>query len=249
MNPTDEMVAKAEPAERQSAGAVAGPDDWLSKFDEPFRAALKDVRRASDQQKPAENLHGSDVKVNEGCDNLPRPRPLPEDVQNLLSQSSQDLDDETSERTIIRHRLLAIENEVRKRGARGFARYLTAICIGAAVILAWQSYGEATKHIVATTAPELSWSPEAKQMIAPKVQQLEVDIVAVRQTMEQRLAAQRQTVEQLAARQDQMASEITKLQAADQEILEKISALPPPLRKTTFRHKHSRRLSVSTKEQ
>jgi hypothetical protein len=124
-----------------------------------------------------------------------------------------------------------------------------AICIGAAVILAWQSYGEATKHIIATTAPELSWSPEAKQMIAPKVQQLEVDIVAVRQTMEQRLAAQRQTVEQLAARQDQMASEITKLQAADQEILGKISALPPPLRKTTVRHKHSRRLSISAKGQ
>jgi len=39
-------------------------------------------------------------------------------------------------------------------------------------------------------------------MIAQKMQQLEVDIVAVRQTMEQRLVAQRQTVEQLAARQD-----------------------------------------------
>ena len=211
MNPTDEVVAKTEPAERQSAGAVAGPDDWLSKFDEPFRAALKDVRRAIDQQKPAESLHSSDVKLNEGCDNLPCPRSLPEDVESLLSQSSRDLDDETSERTIIRHRLLAIENEVRKRGARGFTHYVIAICIGAAVILAWQSYGEATKQIIATTAPELSWSPEAKQM--QKMQQLEVDIVAVRQTMEQRLAAQRQTVEQLAARQDQWVSEITELQA------------------------------------
>jgi hypothetical protein len=246
MNPTDDVVAKTEPAERQSAGAAAGPDDWLSKFDEPFRGALKDVRRAGDQQTPSENLRSSDVELNERFDD---PRSFPEDVQNLLSQSSQHLDDETSERTIIRHRLLAIENEVRTRGARGFARYLIAICIGAAVILAWQSYGEATKHIIATTAPELGWSPEAKQMIAPKVQQLEVDIVAVRQTMEQRLAAQRQTVEQLAARQDRMASEITKLQAADQEILGKISALPPPLRKASFRHKHSRRLSVSTKEQ
>jgi hypothetical protein len=115
--------------------------------------------------------------------------------------------------------------------------------------LAWQSYGEATKQVIATTAPELGWSPEAKQTIAQKMQQLEVDIVAVRQTMEQRLAAQQQTVEQLAARQDQMASEITKLQATDQEILEKIPAPPVPLRKASFRHKHSRRLSVSTKEQ
>jgi hypothetical protein len=92
MNPTDKVVANTEAAERQSAGAA---DDWLSKFDEPFRAALKGVRRASDQQKPADNLHGSDVKLNEGCDNSPRPRPLPEDVQNLLSQTSQHLDDET----------------------------------------------------------------------------------------------------------------------------------------------------------
>jgi hypothetical protein len=240
MNPTDEVVAKTESAEWHSAGALAGPGDWLSKFDEPFRAALKDVRRASDQQKPAENLHSSDS---------PRPRSLPEDVANLLSQSSQYLDDETSERTIIRHRLIAIENEVRKRGVRGFARYLIAICIATAVISAWQSYGEATKQAIATTAPELSSSPETKEMIAQKEQQLEVDIVAVRQTMEQRLAAQRQTVEQLAARQDQMVSEITKLQAADQKILETILAPPPPLRKASFRHKHSRRLSVSTKEQ
>jgi hypothetical protein len=31
--------------------------------------------------------------------------------------------------------------------------------------LAWQSYGEAAKRIMATRAPELGWSPEAKQMI------------------------------------------------------------------------------------
>ena len=247
MNQTDVVVANRESAEQQSGGAaVPGSDDWLSKFDEPFRDALKDVRRASDRQRPVENLHCSDVE-NEQFDNLPRPRSLPEDVENLISQSSQDLDDETSERTIIRHRLLAIENEVRKRDARGFARSLSAICIGTAIILAW-SYGEATRPIIATT-PELGRLPEAKEMIAQKVQQLEVDIVAVRQTMEQRLAAQRETVEQLAARQDQMASEIKKLQAADQEILEKIPAPPPPLRKASFRHKHSRRLSVSTKEQ
>jgi hypothetical protein len=54
-------------------------------------------------------------------------------------------------------------------------------------------------------------------------------------------AAEQQTVEQLAVRQDQMASEITKLQAADQEILEKIPAPPPPHRvKKWSRHKQRR---------
>ena len=84
MNPTDEVVAKTEPTE------IAGSDDWLSKFDEPFRAALKDVQRAGNQLKPVENLNSSDVELNERFDDLPRPRPLPEEVENLLSQSSQD---------------------------------------------------------------------------------------------------------------------------------------------------------------
>ena len=51
-------------------------------------------------------------------------------------------------------------------------RFLVAICVGVAAILAWQSYGEAAKQIIATRAPELGWSPEAKQMIASWVEQL-----------------------------------------------------------------------------
>jgi hypothetical protein len=235
MNPTDEVVATAERPE------MAGSDDWLSKFDERYRAALKDVQRPSNQLKAVENSHGSDDEFNERLDDLPRPRPLPKQVEDLLSLSSQHSDDEASERTIIRYRLLAIESEIQKRSARGFARCLIAICIGAAVILAWQSYSAATKQMIATSAPELGWSPETRQMIADwarqfggtkppasaestaaqssvaetqKVQQLEADIAAVRQTVEQRLAAEQQTVEQLAARQDQLVSEITTLQAA-----------------------------------
>jgi hypothetical protein len=109
MNPTDEVVAKAEPPE------MAGSDDWLSKFDERFRAALKDVQRPSDHLKPVESLYSYDVELKERFNDLPRPRPLPERVENLLSQSSQHFDEEASERTIIRHRLLAIENEVQKQ--------------------------------------------------------------------------------------------------------------------------------------
>lgn len=240
MNPTDEVLAKAELPE------TAGSDDWLNKFDERYRAALKDVRRPSNQLKPAENLCSSDGELNERFDDLPRPRPLPKQVEDLLSQSTQHFDDEATERTIIRYRLLAIESQIQKRGARRFARYLIAICIGAAVILAWQSYGVATKQVIATKAPELGWSAETRQMIADwaqqlgwtkpragaestavqpsvaetqKVQQLEAEIAAVRQTVEQRLAVEEQTVEQLAARQDQLASEITKLQAATSESL------------------------------
>jgi hypothetical protein len=95
-----------------------------------------------------------------------------EELDDLLSGISHHLDDEASERKAIYIRLVAIENEMKRRGSRGFARYLVAFCIGVAAILAWQSYGEATKQIIATRGPELGWSPEAKQIIASWVQQL-----------------------------------------------------------------------------
>jgi hypothetical protein len=49
---------------------------------------------------------------------------------------------------------------------------LLAICIAVAATVAWQSYGQPAKQIIATSAPKLGWSPEAKQMIANWVQHL-----------------------------------------------------------------------------
>jgi hypothetical protein len=193
----------------------------------------------------------------------PSPSSVPaEEVDDLLLAISHHLDDQASERKKIHSRLRAIENEMGRLASRGF-RYLVAICIGVAAILAWQSYSEAAKQVIAV--PELGWSPEAKQRIAGWVQQLgwtrppaveskavpvtqtapvaakqpttaldpqqvkqiEADIAAVRQAVERHLADVRATVERLAASQDQMAREIEKLQAANQEILEKIPTPPP----------------------
>jgi hypothetical protein len=74
-----------------------------------------------------------------------------------------------------------------RTGARAFVRFLVAICIGVVGTLAWQSYGDATKRIIATRAPELGWSPEAKQMIASWIEELgwtkpQSAIIAVRQS-------------------------------------------------------------------
>ena len=51
-------------------------------------------------------------------------------------------------------------------------RYLVAMGIGVVATLAWQSYGETTLQIIAAKAPELGWTPEAKQMVNSWVQQL-----------------------------------------------------------------------------
>ena len=142
----DEMAAKTESAERQSAGAAV--DNLL---EEQLPATLKDLQRASLQPKPVEDLHGS------------------EDVQSLLSRH---LDQDSSERRAIYNRLQTIEGAIKRRRSRGIVRYLIAMGIGVAATLGWQSYGETTKQIIATKAPELGWSPETKQTITSWMQQL-----------------------------------------------------------------------------
>jgi hypothetical protein len=82
---------------------------------------------------------------------------------------------------------------------------------------------------VTQTAPETvaAKAPAIPSLDPQQVKQIEADIATVRQAVERRLGDVRATVERLAASQDQMAREIEKLQAADMEILEKISTPPP----------------------
>jgi hypothetical protein len=138
-------------AKVQARESTNAPADFGHKFDE--RASVRD--RANDQQRPVEDLH------------------------SLLLRISHHLDYETSERSTIYYRLLAIdaqakkiENQTKRRAWRTSVRYLVAMCIAVAATLAWQSYGDAAKQIIATRAPELGWSPEAKQVIASWVEEL-----------------------------------------------------------------------------
>jgi hypothetical protein len=122
-----------------------------------------------------------------------------------------------------------------KRASRALARFLITFCIGVAATLAWQSYGDAARAIVASSSPQLGWlarqaapvaqtapdtiPPAAPAAPSPDQQQLN--------TMSLGLAAVRQSIDQLAAGQEQMARDIAKLQAAEQGILDKISASAP----------------------
>jgi hypothetical protein len=256
------MAAKTEPIESQSAGAPAS-DDTLHKFDKVWRA-LNDLQPTSD---PVENLHGSDDQLSKQFGDLRRPSPQQEpaeDWYDVLSGISHHLNNGTSERRAIYDRLVTMEKEMKRRGSRGFARYFVAILIGVAATLVWQSYSDAAKQVIATSAPEFGWSPEVKQKIVGWVQQLgwtkppaDPEIAAAQaapvvqtasekvtpkapdtpsidpeqvQQMARDLATLRQTVEQLAAGQDQVTHEIDKLEAADVEILAKVTPVPPPPR-------------------
>jgi hypothetical protein len=168
-----------------------------------------------------------------------------------------------------------------RRASRGFVRYLIAIGIGVAGTLAWQSYGEAAKQMIAANAPRLGWSPEAQQTIAGWVQELgwtkppvaaalapiaadtgqagtpqaaavapaapemKADTTAPAaasleqmQQMAADLAALHQTVEHLTAGQDRMARDIATMQAANEAILQKVTAPPTPAAAPPIAHKH-----------
>jgi hypothetical protein len=118
------------------------------------------------------------------------------------------------------------------------ARALVIFCIGVAATLAWQSYGDAARVVIANSSPRLDWvAPQVAPVVQtapvaqtapdavawavsaapsldpPQLKEVALGLSAVRQSVDQ-LAAQ------VAASQQRIAGDIAKLQA-------EISAPPP----------------------
>jgi hypothetical protein len=122
---------------------------------------------------------------------------------------------------------------VGKRASRSLSRFLIIFFTGVAATLAWQSYGDATREMIANSYPQFGWLapqalalastvsdvPAAPATPSPDEQQLKAMTLG--------LAAVRQSVDQLVAHQQEMAGDIAKLQADRQDILDKISSPPP----------------------
>ncbi len=144
---------------------------------------------------------------------------------------------------------LAARPSLGKRASRAFIRYFIACGVGVAGTLAWQSYGDLAKQTIATWGAEHGWSmawlsngevnasppsradtaAQAMPQTAPApvgasssdLQQLKTMTIGLAET----LTAMRDRIEQLSTGQAQTASDIAKLQAAEQEIRHKLSAL------------------------
>jgi len=128
---------------------------------------------------------------------------------------------------------------VGKRSSHSLLRFLITFCVGVAATLAWQSYGNAAREMIANSSPQLGWlAPQAaapargaSDTIAPTEPAAPSPDLQQLQAMLLDLAALRQSVDQLAAQvasaHQQIAGEIATLQAAQQAILRKISAPPP----------------------
>ena len=117
-----------------------------------------------------------------------------------------------------------------RRLTRSLARFSLAVLIGVGATLAWQSYGS---EAVRTWAPSLSpllpastMEPPAPAVTSAELQaQLKpaaLDLAIVKRSVEQLAANQ----DQLARKQDQMAQAIATLQAAEQELSQKVSSPP-----------------------
>jgi len=134
-----------------------------------------------------------------------------------------------------------------RRASRALLRYLIACGIGVAGTLAWQAYGDEAKQTVATWGEQhgvpMAWLPYSEPAkansetraeatgtasggqpspeIASELQQLKTMTLGFAST----LTTVRERIEQLTAGQLQTASDVAKLQAAEQEIRQKLSAL------------------------
>jgi hypothetical protein len=137
---------------------------------------------------------------------------------------------------------------ISRRIFRSLARFLIAALIGVGATLAWQSYGDEAKKMVRTRAPSLAWLLPVSMTKSPPDGQLSAQDAALPQSasvtqtpaaavtspelmqqlepMTRDLAVVRRSLEQLAAKQEQMAQNIATLQAAEQDIRQKMSSPP-----------------------
>ena len=122
------------------------------------------------------------------------------------------------------------EPSVRRRAARSLIIFST----GVAATVAWQSYGDEIREMIAISYPQLGWlaaqSAFAETAPVPNAPVSASDALELKSILIN-VAALRQSVDQLAvqflASQQQMASDIAKLKAAEQGIFDKISSAPP----------------------
>ena len=135
-----------------------------------------------------------------------------------------------------------------KRTALALARFLITFCIGAAATVAWQSYGDAAREVVASSFPQLGWlapqpapiAQNAADMTAlaaaasssrdqQQFNAMSLELDAMRQSVDRIVTSQERvtrSVDQLAAGQEQMTREISKLQVLEQYILYRNSEPP-----------------------
>jgi hypothetical protein len=131
---------------------------------------------------------------------------------------------------------------LRKRVSRAVRGFLIAFCIGVAATLAWQSYGDEAREIVANSYPQLGWLAPQAEPIAPETialaasgvdsQQLSasLDLDALRQSIDKIAASIASIQEQVSRSADRIATEqiahsVAQLAAGQEQMTREITKL------------------------
>jgi len=111
-----------------------------------------------------------------------------------------------------------------KRASRPLPSFLITFGIGVAATLAWQSYSEAARQLIASLSPQLGWLAPQAETAPDTVEQITRNVDRIVTTSQGQIM---RNVDQLAADQEQTAREISKLQAISKYVLSKNSEPPP----------------------
>jgi hypothetical protein len=107
---------------------------------------------------------------------------------------------------------------LRKRAPRALSRFLISFCTGVAATLAWWSYGDAARQLIASSYPHLGWlapqpgpaaqnAPNMITFVAPATPSFDQQLSA----MSLDLNAVRQSIDRIAAGQEQLTRSIDQI--------------------------------------
>jgi hypothetical protein len=131
----DSTLSPTQADPHQGGGEVAAPKDQAGAEEALSRLAQVATDRASDRRT---HMPGSDTFAG-------------------LRVTEPSLDATLHPADLNNDRFPSDRPSLSKRAARALARFLIAAFIGVAATLAWQSYGEAAKQMLARRAPQLGW--------------------------------------------------------------------------------------------
>jgi hypothetical protein len=114
-----------------------------------------------------------------------------------------------------------------RRVFRTMTRFFIAVLIGVGATLAWQSYGDAAREMVAERVPTLAWLSPVSAANSPVVSAVSPDLIQQLEPLVSNLDIVRRSVERLAAKQDEIARDVATLQAVQEDIRQKLSSTPP----------------------
>jgi methyl-accepting chemotaxis protein len=139
----------------------------------------------------------------------------------------------------------------RRRALRTLSSLPIAVCIGVAATLAWQSYGDAAREMIANAHPQLGWlapqggpvtqnAPDAVAVATPtapafdqqQFHAIAIDLEAMHQGIDRIapgiVAGQEQiarSIDRIAATQEQMARTVDQLTASQEQVMREITKL------------------------